>query len=296
MGVMNAIVTVVPILLVFFLMINFLEDVGYLPNLSVLTNRTLGYFGLTGKAILPITLGFGCNTMATLTSRMLETKKERIILSFLIALGVPCSVQLGVMLAIMATAPFSALLTVFGAVAATQIVCGTIINRWIPTKKTSDFILELPDFHLPSLRNIVRKTYFRIKTFLEEALPMFVVAAAMMFVLDKTGLLAVIKTVLRPIVTGFLSLPDKVTEVFILVLSRREVGAVYFKDMYEAAEVDYYQTVVGLIVMTLFIPCLSNTMVMIKELGLRWASAINISIILIAILVGGLVNSLIRIF
>ncbi len=296
MGVMNAVVTVVPILIVFFTIINFLEDVGYLPNLSVLGNRVLNFFGLTGKAVLPLTLGFGCNTMATLTSRMLETKKERIVLSFLIALGVPCSVQLGVMIAILATAPFSALIIVIASVVATQIVCGILINMLIPAKKTSDFIMELPDFNIPNWKNIIRKTYVRIKQFLEEALPMFVVAAALMFFLEKTGLLDIIKTVFRPIITGFLSLPDKVTEVFILVLSRREVGAVYFKDMYEASEVDYYQTVVGLIVMTLFIPCMSNTMVMIKELGMRWAVAINSSIMVVAILVGGLVNFLIRMF
>ena len=296
MGVMNAIVTVVPILIVFFLIVHFLEDVGYLPNLSVLTNRALAIFGLTGKSVLPLTLGFGCNTMATLTSRVLETKKERIIISFLIALGVPCSVQLGVMLAIMATAPFSTLLIVLSTVVATQIVCGLIIERIMPAGRKSDFILELPDLRMPNWRNIVRKTYIRIKMFLEEALPLFVLAAAMMFVLEKTGLLDVIKTIFRPIITGFLSLPDKVTEVFILVLSRREVGAVYFKDMFEAGEVDYYQTIVGLVVMTLFIPCISNTMVMVKELGMRWAVAINTSIIFIAILVGGALNYVLRIF
>ncbi|MEE8484006.1 MAG: hypothetical protein V3S46_05350 [Nitrospinota bacterium] len=112
---------------------------------------------------------------------------------------------------------------------------------------------------------------------------MFVAAAALMLFLYKSGLLDIIKAVFRPIITGFLSLPDKVTEVFIPALSRREVGAVYFKDMYEAMEVDYYQTVVGLIVMTLFIPCMSNTMVMIKELGSRWAVAINGSIMVVAV-------------
>ncbi|MDH4100197.1 MAG: ferrous iron transport protein B [Nitrospirota bacterium] len=294
MGVLNAIITVVPILTVFYLIINVLEDIGYLPNLSVLANRVFRLFGLTGKAVLPYTLGFGCNTMATLTSRMLETKKERIMISFLIALGVPCSAQLGVMLAIMATAPFSALLIVLTSVIATQIICGVALHRMIPSTKKSEFIIELPGFSLPNWKNTLRKTWFRLKDFLVEALPMFVMAAGLMFFLDKTGLLSGIKTLMHPVVTGFLSLPDKITEVFILVLSRREVGAVHFKDIYEAHQVDYYQTVVGLIVITLFIPCISNTMAMIKELGVRWAVGINTSIIAIAFLVGGLVNYLIR--
>lgn len=294
MGVTNAIVTVVPILLIFFLIINFLEDVGYLPNLSVLLNRMFSYLGLTGKSVLTMSLGFGCNTMATLTSRALETKKERIIASSLIALGVPCAVQLGVMIAILSTAPFSALLFVVGTVLITQIAAGMAMNRLLKSDKTAQFIMELPPFRWPHLENIARKTYFRVKSFLVEALPMFIAGAVLMFFLEKTGILTIIKKAAHPVITGFLSLPDKATEVFILVLSRRELGAVYFKDMVDAMEVDYYQTVVGLTVMTLFIPCISNTMVMIKELGLSWAVAINVSIIVIAVLMGGLLNSIVR--
>ncbi len=296
MGLFNAIGTVVPILIVFFLITSFLEDVGYLPNLSVLLNRTLSIFGLTGKSVLPIVLGFGCNTMATLTSRTLETKKERLVASFLIALGIPCAVQLGVLLAIMATSPFSVLLITIAAVAATQILCGMALNKIIPTEKKADFIMELPPFRLPDIRHILKKTYYRVKWFLMEAVPLFIAGAALMFVLEITGLLTIIKGVMRPVVVGFLSLPDKLTEVFILVLSRRELGAVYFKDMVDAGQVDYYQTITGLIVITLFIPCISNTMVMIKELGSRWAISMNIFIIVIAILVGGLVNFLIRLW
>ena len=296
MGIFNAVGTVVPILIVFFLITNFLEDVGYLSNLRILSNRFLSFFGLTGKAVLPFVLGFGCNTVATLTSRILETKRERIIASILIALGIPCAVQLGVLLAIMATAPFSVLWITVMAVLGTQILCGVALNKLVPATRKSDFIMELPNFHLPSPRHIFLKTYYRVKWFLVEAVPLFALGAGLMFFLEKTGLLALIKEVLRPVVSDFLSLPEKLTEVFILVLSRRELGAVYFKGMVDAGEVDFYQTIVGLVVITLFIPCISNTMVMIKELGARWAVSANILIIIVAILVGGMVNVLIRFF
>jgi ferrous iron transport protein B len=116
----------------------------------------------------------------------------------------------------------------------------------------------------------------------------------LMFALEKTGLLAMLKNVARPLITGLLSMPDKATEVFILVLSRRELGAVYFKGMVDAHELDYFQTVVGLTVMTLFIPCISNTVMMVKELGLRSAIYINSAIIAIAIAVGAFMNLLLR--
>lgn len=294
MGVFNAVGTVVPILLVFFLIINFLEEVGYLPNLGVLLNRMLAPMGLSGKAVMPMVLGFGCNTVATMASRMLDTKKERLIASFLIALGFPCAVQLGILLAILSTAPFSALLIVIASIVLTQVGTGLLLNSLIPTQRRADFIMDLPTFYMPNWENIVRKTYFRIKWFLDEALPMFVVAAFFMFVLQKTGLLAVIESWGRPVITGILSLPGKTMEVFILVLARREIGALHFKDMVDSGLMDYTQTVVGLVVITLFIPCASNTMVMVKELGLRWATAINVAIIAIALAVGGGVNFLMR--
>jgi ferrous iron transport protein B len=294
MGVMNAVVTVVPILIVFFGILNLLEDVGYLPNLSVMANRTLSKVGLTGKASLSLALGLGCNTMATMTSRMMETKRERIIVSFLIALGVPCAVQLGILIAILSTAPFAALLLVIGTVMATQIVTGLILNRMLPPERHGDFILELPPFRTPVWRFTLLKTYYRVKWFLYEATPLFMLGAVIMFVLEKTGGLVVIERFFDPIITGFLALPIQATEVFILVLSRRELGAAYFKDMVDAGMVDFYQVVVGLTVMTLFIPCISNTMVMIKELGPRWAISINLGIVAIATLVGGALNQFVR--
>ncbi|MBI5816335.1 MAG: ferrous iron transport protein B [Nitrospinae bacterium] len=296
MGLMNAVETVVPILVVFFLIVGFLEEVGYLPNLSVLANRMFSYMGLTGKAVLSMSLGFGCNTMATMTSRMLESRKERVIAAFLIALGVPCAVQLGVMLAILATTPFSAIVLVIGTVTLTQIVCGILLNRLLKTDRVSDFILELPAFKAPDLKNIGRKTYFRVRSFLVEALPLFMGGAILIYGMDKTGLLRIVKQLSQPIVTGLLSLPDKVTEVFILVLARRELGAVYFKNMVDSGALDIRQIIVGLVVMTLFIPCVSNTMMMIKELGLKTAVYINGAIMVIAIAAGTALNALLGIF
>lgn len=294
MGLINAVETVTPILLIFFLIVGFLEEIGYMPNLSVLLNRMFSMMGLTGKAALCMSVGFGCNTMATMASRMLETRRERVISSFLIALGVPCAVQLGVLIAILSSLPFSALLIVLGTILTTQIVCGMALNRLIMGKDSSSFILELPGLKAPDLKNIVRKTYLRVKSFLIEATPVFMAAAVMMFIFDKIGALELFKKGMHPLVAGALSLPDKAVEVFIMVIARRELGAVYFKNMADAGELDYIQIVVGLVVITLFIPCLSNTMMMIKEIGLKASIYINSAIIVIAIFAGVAVNVTLR--
>ncbi|MBF0424770.1 MAG: ferrous iron transport protein B [Magnetococcales bacterium] len=294
MGAFNALMTVVPILLIFFFILNLLEDIGYLPQLSVLANRSLRPFGLSGKSVLPLVLGAGCNTMATMTCRTLETRKERLVTTFMIALGMPCAVQMGIIFAVLAVAPFWSLLIFLAAVGGTTILCGYLLNRLVKTGRKVEFILELPPFQWPNWRNTFRKTYYRIKWFLLEALPLFIVAAGLMFTLEKTGLLEGIKWLLRPITTGFLALPDRVTEAFIMILSRREVGVIYFKTIAESGGLSDIQIIVGLVVITLFIPCISNTVMMVKEVGLRWAAAMNLAIIVIAFLVGGATNAILH--
>ena len=98
MGLTYAFALVLPIVGTFFLAFGLLEDSGYLPRLAIMSNRLFRLIGLNGKAILPMVLGLGCDTMATMTARILESRKERFIVTLLLALGVPCSAQLGVIL------------------------------------------------------------------------------------------------------------------------------------------------------------------------------------------------------
>ncbi|HEY6929148.1 MAG TPA: ferrous iron transport protein B, partial [Thermoanaerobaculia bacterium] len=101
MALAYALALVLPIVSTFFLAFGALEDSGYLPRLAVMVNRVFKKMGLNGKAVLPMVLGLGCDTMATLTTRILETPKERLIVILLLALGVPCSAQLTVVMAML---------------------------------------------------------------------------------------------------------------------------------------------------------------------------------------------------
>ena len=105
MGLSYGLAIVLPIVLTFFTAFALLEDSGYLPRLAVMSDRVFRLMGLNGKAVLPMVLGLGCDTMATLTTRILPTKKERLLATLLLALGVPCSAQLGVILAMLAVVP-----------------------------------------------------------------------------------------------------------------------------------------------------------------------------------------------
>ena len=294
MGLNYSISIVLPIVTVFFLAFGILEDTGYFPRLTVLTNNAFRFVGVNGKATLPIVLGFGCVTMATLASRILETKKERIIVVALLALAVPCSAQLGVILALAAALSLRAVLLIAGIIFLEFIAVGKIMSVLIKGP-TSDFILELPPLRAPKISNIALKTRARVIWFLKEALPFFLLATFILYLLDVSGGLRLVYSVVRPVVVDFLGLPVETAQVFIIGFFRRDYGAAGLFKLWESGLLAGNQIVVALLVMSLFLPCLATLIVMIKELGLRWALAILLFVMVMSLLSGGLLNLLLGI-
>ena len=171
MALTYALALILPIVGFFFLIFGFLEDSGYLPRLAVMSNRIFKIMGLNGKAVLPMILGLGCDTMATMTTRILETRRDKIIVTLLLALGVPCSAQLAVVFGMLAKFPawifIAWAVIVFGVV----ILVGFLAGKLIPGECAS-FILELPPLRWPQLKNILIKTLSRIEWYLQEAVPL----------------------------------------------------------------------------------------------------------------------------
>jgi ferrous iron transport protein B len=293
MGLTYALAIVMPIVATFFLAFGFLEDSGYLPRLAIMANRIFRVVGLNGKAVLPMVLGLGCGTMATLTARMLETKKERILVTLLLALGIPCSAQIGVMVGMFAGISFIAVLIWMGVMAGSMILVGLLANRVLPGEK-ADFILEIPPLRVPTLKNLLVKTLARMEWFLWEAVPLFLFGTAFLFALDQLGFLVVLQKWAEPIVTGFLGLPVKATEAFLLGFLRRDYGAAGLFVLAQEGKLDGTQIVVSLATLTLFIPCLANFFMIIKERGWWQALAMAGFIFPFAILVGGGLNYLLR--
>ncbi len=296
LGFANAVGTVLPILALFFLVLNTLEDIGYLPNLCILSNRFFKQIGLSGKSVLPIILGFGCKTAATLTTRILDSRKERYIAIFLIAFAIPCSAQLGINIAVLAFFPISAFIFVFGVLALVEIIAGVMLNRIIKEKSCTDFILEIPVMRVPSPKNLLIKTYYRLKWFAVETVPLFVLGACVLFVMEQLLILDLLKAFLAPVVVSFLGLPIKCVEVFLLCIARREAGAVILLQLLKSGQIDYVQACVGTITISLFMPCFANIMAMIKEVGWKQALFMVCVITSSSFLVGGLINHLMRVF
>jgi ferrous iron transport protein B len=293
MGLTYAIAIVLPIVLTFFIAFGILEDSGYLPRLSVIADRAMRRMGLNGKAVLPMVLGLGCDTMATLTTRILESKKERTIATLLLALAVPCSAQLGVVMAMAAGSSLSVGLTVFGVVVLQLFIVGSAAGRLIKGRAT-DFIIEIPPLRVPLAGNILLKTLHRVSWFLKEAVPLFLVGTLVLFLLDRAGGVAVMERVARPVIQGLLGLPVESTVAFVVGFFRRDYGAAGLFDLFSQGRLTNNQVAVSMVVITLFVPCIAHFFVMIKERGLRTAFAMAGFILPFAVLVGALLNGFLR--
>ncbi|MFQ5767547.1 MAG: ferrous iron transport protein B [Acidobacteriota bacterium] len=294
MALTYAIAIILPIVATFFLSFGFLEDSGYLPRLAVMVNRVFKLMGLNGKAVLPMVLGLGCDTMATLTTRILETRKERMIVIILLALGVPCSAQLGVIFALLSGLSLAALGIWMTAVTLTLFGVGFLAARLLPGEG-SDFILELPPIRRPRLSNLLAKTLGRIEWYLKEAAPLFFAGTFILFLLDRAGALQVLEEMARPLIVSLLSLPAATTQVFIVGFLRRDFGAAGLLQMSARGEMDPIQVVVALVTITLFIPCIANLLMIIKERGWKTAMAISAFIFPFALLVGAGLNLVLRV-
>ena len=300
MGLTYAIAIVLPVVATFFIAFGLLEDSGYLPRLSILSDRAMRMMGLNGKATLPMLLGFGCCTMATITTRVLGSRKERLIATLLLALGIPCSAQLGVILGIAASFSPAATLTVLGVVASQLLLVGFLSSKLI-RGQSSEFIFEIPPIRSPHLRNLLLKTGYRVRWYLKEAVPLFLYGTLALFVLDKVrvagrSLLAWVQTGLAPILTGVLHLPAEAASPFVLGFLRRDYGAAGLFQLARTGMLNGQQVVVSLIVITLFVPCLASFLVIVKEQGLKRAAAITAFIVPFAIGVGAAVSWLLRTF
>jgi ferrous iron transport protein B len=284
---------VLPIVGTFFLFFGFIEDVGYLPRLSIMADKLFRIMGLNGKAVLPMVLGLGCDTMATMTARILDTKKERIIITLLLALGVPCSAQLGVILGMLAGLSAKAALIWAGVVIVVILLVGFLASMIIPGEK-SPFILEIPPLRWPKLENILIKTLARMEWYLKEAVPLFILGTLMLFFADKIHLLKIIEKITSPIVVGFLGLPSKASEAFIIGFLRRDYGAAGLFVLAKNGQLDPIQIVVSLVTITLFVPCIAQFFMTVKERGVKTALYMIAFIFPFAFLIGGVLNFVLR--
>jgi ferrous iron transport protein B len=291
MGMTYALALLLPIVTTFFLTFGVLEDSGYLPRLAVLSNRMFRSIGLNGKAVLPMILGLGCVTMATMTTRILNSKRDRLLVILLLALAVPCSAQLGVVLGMLAAISLGATMIWLGVMLLVLLAVGWLAARLLPGHR-SPLVVELPPMRLPVLSNVIMKTLARLEWYIREAVPLFLLGTVLLFALDQLQVLPRLIDAGRPLVVGWLGLPAEASSALLLGFLRRDFAATGLFVMESQGMLTSLQVLVSMIVVSLFIPCVASIFMIVKERGIRTAAAMTVFIVPFAFLVGGLVMRL----
>ena len=273
-----------PLVIGFYLVLAILEDSGYLPRLAALADRALNTIGLNGRAVIPIILGFGCISMATITTRLLGTKREKTIATSILNFTIPCSAQLGVITLLLSRVGARYALAYVLIIGGCLVIIGTILNRFLPGE-SSPLLIDLPPIRLPRLDNILRKTMSRAIAFMKEAYPWFLTGSFLVALMQVTHVLVAWQNVLAPLTIHWLHLPREAADAFIMGMVRRDFGAAGFANMHLTPP----QTLVALVAITLFVPCIASTMILIKERSLRQGLAIWVGSWVAAFLVGGIV-------
>ena len=287
LGFRYAVGIILPIVATFFIFFSLLEDSGYFPRLALLVDRLFKKIGLTGRAVIPIVLGFGCDTMATMVTRTLETVRERIIATLLLALAIPCSAQLGVILALLSKTP-GALLVWSVCLLLIFVVIGFLAARVLPGE-TPLFYMELPPMRLPQFRNVLTKTYTRMQWYFMEILPLFILASVLLWLGKITHFFEKLIGWMTPVMAS-IGLPKETAVAFIFGFFRRDYGAAGLYDLQTKGLMSPRQLTVAAVTLTLFVPCIAQFLIMKKERGTSVAVGIGVFVSLLAYGSGWLLN------
>jgi ferrous iron transport protein B len=290
-GIAGILTVMIPYILVFFVALAVLEDTGYLPRMAFVMDSAMHKIGLHGRAVVPMLGGFGCNVPAIMATRVLATKRERRIASFLITM-IPCSARTAV---ILGTVGFflgvKYALVIYGIILAMIFIVGWLLNRWLPGQ-VSGMIMEMPPLRRPMLKPVLYKTWLRMKHFVYIAVPLLLVGSFVIGILHVSGVLNSITGPLAPFTTGLLGLPAVTIIPLIYGFIRKEGALVLLVSIAGTSNLLAFmsplQIFVFALVVAIYVPCIATVAVLAKELGWKDAIAISAGTFLLAVLVGGL--------
>jgi ferrous iron transport protein B len=237
-------------------------------------------------------LGFGCDTMATMVTKTLETKRERVISTMLLALAIPCSAQLGIIFGLLVITPGYVVIWVLSVVAVFLFV-GFLAARVMPGERPY-FYMEMPPLRFPKVSNVVVKTFSRVHWYFLEVLPVFVAASVLIWLGQLTGLFDVLVEAMT-VPTTAIGLPADAAVAFLFGFFRRDYGAAGLYHLNQSGLMTGPSLLVSAVTLTLFMPCIAQFLVMTKQRGLKTALGMALFIFPFAFVVGFVLNSLLTV-
>lgn len=278
---------VMPYVLSFYFALSLLEDSGYLPRLGGLLDGLLSRAGLRGSGIIPLLLGYGCGIPAIMATRALESRKERLMISTMVCLAIPCVAQSGAFIALLAEESIMLVPALFILSFAVMGAAGLILDRLLKGERPP-IIMEIPELLLPRLDVIGKKILVRLKLYITDgALPM-VGVVAIAATLYESGGMHYLGTLLKPLVTVWLGLPQEAAVPLVLGIMRREMTVLPLLEM----DLTALQLFVGATVGLFYVPCIAIIATMAREFRLTVALGILLFTSTIAFLAGGILYRL----
>jgi len=276
---------VLPYIVSFYLVLGFMEDVGYLPRLAVLLDNLMHRVGLHGYSIIPVLLGLGCNVPGILATRILESRRERFIAATLISIGVPCAALQAMILGLLGKYGWQYILIVYGTLFLVWIIVGAILNYTAPGF-SPELLIEIPPYRLPPLRIMLHKLWTRINGFLREAIPIVFLGILVVNILYVLKVFDCIATFFAPIINGLLGLPEEAISALVVGFLRKDMAV----GMLGMLSLSAKQMVIGCVVLAMFFPCIASFTILTKELGIKDMLKASGIMIISSITVGALLN------
>jgi ferrous iron transport protein B len=290
-GFVAGVTLIIPYVLPFYILLAVIEDSGYLTRISVMLDRGMHKLGLHGKAIIPLILGYGCNVPAIYSCRIMETPKQKTLAAFLVTL-VPCTARTVVILGLVA-----AFVNIWWALALFAfdifliLIVGRIAFKAVPGESVG-LIMEMPDYHVPSLSVVLKQTWTRTKSLIWIVFPAYIIGSAIIQGFYAAWWLNPVNNLLSPVTVLWLGLPAVIGITLIFGIVRKELTiltlAVIFHTTNFAAIMSPVQLIVLALVSMLYIPCISVILVLASEFGWKKALAISAAEIVMAIAIGGI--------
>jgi len=279
---------VLPYVISFYLILSLLEDIGYLPRLAILLDNVLHRLGLHGYAIIPVLLGFGCNVPGILSTRVLESKRERFIASTIISIGVPCVPLQAMIFGLLGR--FGGLYVggVYLVLFILVLILGVILNRIMPGY-SPEFLLEIPPYRFPPLHMLAQKLYFRIRGFLIEAVPIVLIGVAVINILIYFNLFDIVTRLFSPVIHNLFGLPKEAIVALVIGFLRKDVAVGMLMPLGLSAK----QLFIAATLLAISFPCVATFIVLWKELGVKDLIKSTLIMISISIIVGAALNFII---
>jgi ferrous iron transport protein B len=278
---------VLPYVFAFYLVLGILEDSGYLPRLATLVDAVLHKLGMHGLAIIPMLLGLGCNVPGALSTRILESRKQRFIAATLMAIAVPCMAQTAMVFALLGPYGIKGLGIFFVTLIVVWFTLGFLLNKGLKGETLETF-MEIPPYRIPYPGSLAKKLWMRIRSFLSEAIPFVLLGVLIVNILYVFGVIEWISEMASPVIVGILGLPKEAVASLIVGFLRKDVAV----GMLLPLGLDMEQLIVASVVLTMYFPCVATFVVLFKELGARDLLKATAIMVVSTLLVGGVLNAL----